>query len=72
LYFLGLSVRNAAKKALSFLQKIKNKNESHFHLEMDTKVQTKDISKEKENQRILLYTKKGTIVKSGSSELIWL
>jgi hypothetical protein len=41
-------------------------------LEMDTKVQTKDISKEKENQRILLYTKKGTIVKSGSSELIWL
>jgi hypothetical protein len=58
LYFLGLSFSNTANKALSFLQILKNKNKSHFHLEMDTKVQTKDISKEKENQRVLLYIKR--------------
>ena len=49
LYFLGLFFRNTAK-ALSFLKIVKNK--PRINLDMDTKVQTKEISKENENQRI--------------------
>ena len=47
LYFLGLSFRNTAK-ALSFLNLAKNK--PRFYLELDSKVQALEISKEKENQ----------------------
>ncbi|HEY6536814.1 MAG TPA: hypothetical protein VIY08_13605 [Candidatus Nitrosocosmicus sp.] len=47
LYFLGLSFRNTSK-ALSFLKLAKNK--PRFYLELDSKVQALEISKEKKNQ----------------------
>ncbi len=42
LYFLGLSFRNIAK-ALSF---VRSKNKPYINFEMDTKVQTMEISQE--------------------------
>jgi hypothetical protein len=44
LYFLGLSFRNTANKSLSFLKN--NKNRPRTNLALDTKLQTKEISKE--------------------------
>ena len=49
LYFLGLSVRNAAK-ALYFLHLL-SKDKPCFYLELDTKVQTNEnVQEEKECQ----------------------
>jgi hypothetical protein len=59
LYFLGLSVRNAANKALSFLQKIKNKKS---HVSIWKWIQKYKLKRSQKKRKIKEY----------SSELIWL
>jgi transposase-like protein len=72
LYFLGLSFRNTTNKALSFLQKIKNKKS---HVSIWKWIQKYKLKRSQKKRKIKEYSciqKDETVVKAGSSELIWL
>jgi putative transposase len=67
LYFLGLSFRNTANKALSSLHLVKISHVSIWHW-----IQKYKPRKYRKNKKIKEYIIDETAIKAGSSELIWL